>query len=56
MQRFLLKRILLQGGHTGIQMTYNGITNDFEIPFSDRASVENAITVAAVCLAMGIDS
>ena len=30
------------------------VTNDFEIPFSDRASVENAITVATVCLAMGI--
>ena len=29
------------------------ISNDFEIPFSDRASVENAITVAAVCLALG---
>ena len=28
------------------------LTNDFEIPFSDRASVENAITVAAVCLAL----
>ena len=25
--------------------------NDFEIPFTDRASVENAVTVAAVCLA-----
>jgi alanine racemase len=31
---------------------YNGSTNNFEIPFSDRASVENAITVAAVCLAL----
>ena len=40
-------------GHTGIRMSFNGITNDFEIPFSDRASVENAITVAAVCLALG---
>ena len=37
-------------------MIFNGITNDFEIPFSDRASVENAITVAAVCLAMGTDA
>ena len=27
----------------------------FEIPFSDRASVENAATVAAACLALGID-
>ena len=46
----------LPGGRTRIQMRYNGITNDFMIPFSDRASVENAITVATVCLAMGIPS
>ena len=32
---------------------FNGTSNDFEIPFTDRASVENAITVAAVCLALG---
>jgi alanine racemase len=38
---------------TGIRMSFNGINNDFEIPFTDRASVENAITVAAVCLALG---
>ncbi|MCX6326270.1 MAG: bifunctional UDP-N-acetylmuramoyl-tripeptide:D-alanyl-D-alanine ligase/alanine racemase [Bacteroidia bacterium] len=46
----------LPGGHTGIKMIYNGITNDFDIPFTDRASVENAITVAAVCLALGTGS
>jgi len=33
-------------------MTFNGIDNDFDIPFTDRASVENAITVASVCLAL----
>ena len=32
---------------------YKGKTIDFEIPFSDRASIENAITVASVCLALG---
>ena len=42
------------GGHTGIRIVYEGKTNDFEIPFSDRASVENAVTVAAVCLSLGI--
>ena len=52
---FVMKSPLAKG-RTGIQMRYNGIINDFEIPFSDRASVENAITVAAVCLAMGIPS
>jgi alanine racemase len=50
---FVVKSALPRG-RTGIQMRYNGVTNDFEIPFSDRASVENAITVATVCLAMGI--
>jgi len=49
-----VKKNSLRGGRTGIQMSFNDITNDFEIPFSDRASVENAITVAAVCLALGI--
>lgn len=37
-------------------MRFNNIANDFEIPFSDRASVENAITVAAACLALGTPS
>jgi alanine racemase len=53
--RVFVKRSLLSGGKTGIQTVYNGVTNDFVIPFSDRASVENAITVAAVCLALGTD-
>jgi alanine racemase len=52
--RVFVKKNLLPRGRTGIQMRYEGIINDFEIPFSDRASVENAITVATVCLAMGI--
>jgi len=46
----------LPSGHTGIQMKYRETTNVFEIPFSDKASVENAITVAAVCLALGTDA
>jgi alanine racemase len=53
--RVFVKRSLLSGGKTGIKTVYNGVTNDFVIPFSDRASVENAITVAAVCLALGTD-
>ncbi|MCX6253092.1 MAG: bifunctional UDP-N-acetylmuramoyl-tripeptide:D-alanyl-D-alanine ligase/alanine racemase [Bacteroidia bacterium] len=51
--KIFVKKSSLPHGHTGIQMIFNGITNDFEIPFSDRASVENAITVAVVCLALG---
>ncbi|MCJ7448472.1 MAG: bifunctional UDP-N-acetylmuramoyl-tripeptide:D-alanyl-D-alanine ligase/alanine racemase [Bacteroidales bacterium] len=45
----------LPGGRTGIEMVCKGIKNEFIIPFSDRASVENAITVASVCLAMNTD-
>lgn len=48
-----VKRSTLPGGRTGIRMSYNGVTNNFVVPFSDRASVENAVTVASVCLAMG---
>ena len=51
--KIFVKKSSLPGGHTGIRISFNDITNDFEIPFSDRASVENAITVAAVCLTLG---
>ncbi|HLN54675.1 MAG TPA: bifunctional UDP-N-acetylmuramoyl-tripeptide:D-alanyl-D-alanine ligase/alanine racemase [Bacteroidales bacterium] len=44
-----------EGGRTALTMTYNGSTHNFSIPFSDGASVENAITVASTCLAFGID-
>ena len=43
-------------GITSVELIYNGITNKFEIPFSDRASVENAITVTAVCLSLGTNA
>ena len=46
----------LSGGYTTLQMRYKGKTSYFEIPFSDRASVENAVTVAAVCLALDTDT
>jgi len=48
-----VKKSSLPRGRTGINTTFNGVNSDFEIPFSDRASVENAITVAVVCLALG---
>lgn len=51
--RIFVKKNSLKNGKTSINLVFNGITNSFEIPFSDRASVENAVTVAAVCLAMG---
>lgn len=46
----------LPRGKTAIQIVFNGSQNEFEIPFSDRASIENAITVAAVCIALGTDT
>lgn len=52
--RIFVRKNPLPGGHTGINVTFNGETFDFDIPFSDRASVENAITVAAVCLELGV--
>ena len=41
------------GGRTKIRMTFNNREYHFIIPFIDRASVDNAITVACVCLALG---
>jgi alanine racemase len=43
-------------GHTSVRIKYNGRYYDFIIPFVDRASVENATMVAAVCLALGTDT
>jgi len=40
---------------TDIEMNYKGNKYSFMIPFVDRASVENAVTVASVCLALQID-
>jgi Alr-MurF fusion protein len=43
-------------GVTVARMTFNSIICEIAIPFTDRASVENAITVASVCLAMEVSS
>ena len=53
--RIFVRKNSLPGGGTGLTITFNGEQFDFGIPFTDRASVENAITVAAVCLAIGLD-
>lgn len=50
--KIFVKKSTLQAGHTGVRMSFNGAENDFDIPFTDRASVENAIMVASVCLAL----
>lgn len=53
--KVFVKKRHRKNGRTGFQFTYNNELIDFEIPFSDRASVENAITVATACLATGMD-
>lgn len=52
---FVTKKSLPKG-RTAITIKYNKQVYDFIIPFADRASVENAITVASVCLALGTPS
>ncbi|HEX2970264.1 MAG TPA: bifunctional UDP-N-acetylmuramoyl-tripeptide:D-alanyl-D-alanine ligase/alanine racemase [Bacteroidales bacterium] len=42
-------------GMTALEITFGGNTYHFSIPFVDRASVENAITVASACFALGTD-
>jgi alanine racemase len=51
---FVSKRIL-PGGMTSLDIVFDSEKYEFVIPFSDRASVENAVTIASVCLAIGTD-
>jgi alanine racemase len=41
---------------TILHITYQKKSFDFQIPFIDRASVDNAVTVAASCLALGLSA
>jgi alanine racemase len=50
-----VKKRPLENEYTGLEIIYNAKTFDFKIPFSDRASVENAITAASACLAVGMN-
>jgi Alr-MurF fusion protein len=50
-----VKKKISSAEKTEVEITYNGMILFFVIPFADRASVENAITAAAVCLSSGID-
>jgi alanine racemase len=49
-----VQKSLLPDGHTAISIAYKDDLFNFVVPFQDRASVENAITVTAVCLYMGV--
>jgi alanine racemase len=48
--------ILQQNNHSYITADYKGREFDFEIPFADKASVENAIHCACVMLVLGTDT
>ena len=54
--RILVRKNQLEGERTALEVVYNGSSSFFEIPFTDRASIENAITVASACLALGIET
>lgn len=45
----------ISNGGTRLTVNYKGVNHEFRIPFSDRASVENAISATAGCLVLGID-
>ncbi len=45
-----------EDGHTSLRIRHKRKAYDIIIPFVDRASVDNAILVATVCLALGTDS
>ena len=47
-----VKKNTRPGKQTWIEMKFRGNIHSFTVPFNDRASVENAITVASVCLAL----
>jgi len=50
-----VRKMSADNGSTHAEVIYRDKEYRFTIPFSDRASVENATTVIAVCLAIGLD-
>lgn len=53
--RIHVKKDIAKQNGTSLNISFSGTSYNFTIPFSDRASVENAITVAISCLAVGAD-
>ncbi|MBI5008971.1 MAG: alanine racemase [Bacteroidia bacterium] len=45
---------ILSSGFTALNLVFRGVPYLFEVPFQDRASIENAITVTSVCLYLGV--
>ncbi len=52
---FIVESIEKNNGSTTILMKQGALECEFSIPFTDEASVENAITCCAVMLQMGVD-
>ena len=50
-----LEETLSVEGETSLKVRHCRELYEFSIPFTDRASIENAMTVAAVCLTLGLD-
>ena len=51
----IIKDIQKEAGKTVISLVYNTEAFEMEIPFSDDASIENAVTCCCVLLFLGID-
>ncbi|MGQ9619358.1 MAG: bifunctional UDP-N-acetylmuramoyl-tripeptide:D-alanyl-D-alanine ligase/alanine racemase [Bacteroidales bacterium] len=49
-----VEKVKEPAGITGVKISYAGTVFDASIPFSDKASIENAVTAAAAGLATGI--
>jgi alanine racemase len=52
--RIFVRKLPSEEGLARTEIIFDGSANEFTIPFSDQASVENATTVIAVCLSLGI--
>jgi Alr-MurF fusion protein len=50
-----IEKSRLAANQTSLKIHYKGSVSGFIIPFDDRASVENAVTVTAACLALNVD-
>lgn len=50
---FIRKKVSA-GKRTLLKIVFGGVENEYDIPFTDRASVENAVSVISVCLFLGL--
>jgi alanine racemase len=54
--RIFVEKACAERDGTMLNFTFNGNKFSCRIPFYDRASIENAVSVAAACLAVGLPS